>query len=251
MNEDSKIPTLVAITPISMLAQALSTGAPMELVRELLVLKREYDADEARKAFNTAMANAWGEMTTVLKNKLVDFTSAKGRTRYLYEGLDDVLDAVRPALAKHGLSIHWHLDEADGQMIVTCHVEHQDGHARTNTLSAPRDESGQKNLIQSKGSTITFLQRYTLKAALGLAASLDDDGRASGATPGAPASSERISAEQVAALMALASDIADKGVLDRMKQQLGITELAEIPASKFEAVMKKLRVTKLAEEKKP
>lgn len=59
---------------------------------------------------------------------------------------------------------------------VTCIISHRDGHFEENTLSAGRDESGNKNSIQAVGSTLTYLQRMTLKASLGLAASDDDDG---------------------------------------------------------------------------
>jgi uncharacterized protein YyaL (SSP411 family) len=59
---------------------------------------------------------------------------------------------------------------------VTCVVSHRDGHFEETTLAAGRDESGNKNSIQAVGSTLTYLQRMTLKAALGLAASDDDDG---------------------------------------------------------------------------
>ena len=49
---------------------------------------------------------------------------------------------------------------------MTCVVSHRLGHSEENTLTAGRDESGNKNNIQAVGSTITYLQRYTLKAAL-------------------------------------------------------------------------------------
>jgi hypothetical protein len=49
-------------------------------------------------------------------------------------------------------------------------------------MKAPKDTSGSKNAIQSIASTITYLQRYTLFAATGLAADdQDDDGKAAGA----------------------------------------------------------------------
>ena len=53
---------------------------------------------------------------------------------------------------------------------MTCVLSHRDGHFEETTLTAGRDDSGKKNAIQQVGSTITYLQRYTLKAALGLAA---------------------------------------------------------------------------------
>jgi hypothetical protein len=62
---------------------------------------------------------------------------------------------------------------------VTCIISHRDGYFEETTLSAGRDESGSKNSIQAVGSTLTYLQRMTLKAALGLAAAEDDDGRSS------------------------------------------------------------------------
>jgi hypothetical protein len=56
------------------------------------------------------------------------------------------------------------------------------GHSERTTLSATADTSGSKNSIQAIGSTVTYLQRYTLLAAVGLAAGGDDDGQA--ASPG-------------------------------------------------------------------
>ena len=45
-------------------------------------------------------------------------------------------------------------------------------------MSAPADSSGSKNPVQQIGSTMTYLQRYTLIGALGLTtADKDDDGR--------------------------------------------------------------------------
>src|SRR5690606_38683655 len=82
----------------------------------------------------------------------------------------------------HGLSYRFRTTSDLNQPVaVTCIVSHAAGHYEENTLSGPRDDSGNKIAIQQVGSTITFLQRYTLKAALGLAAAADDDdGRGAG-----------------------------------------------------------------------
>jgi hypothetical protein len=58
-------------------------------------------------------------------------------------------------------------------------LSHRDGHYEETTLTTGRDDGAGRNAIQQVGSTITYLQRYTLKAALGLAAAADDDGRTS------------------------------------------------------------------------
>jgi hypothetical protein len=65
---------------------------------------------------------------------------------------------------------------------VSCRLCHRNGHVETVTMSGPRDESGNKNSLQQSGSTVSYLMRYTLKAALGIAAGdkeEDDDGHGS------------------------------------------------------------------------
>ena len=79
-------------------------------------------------------------------------------------------------MAAHGLSYRFRTIQ-DGAIKVTCILSHKSGHSEENTLSGPADASGSKNAIQAIGSTLTYLQRYTLTQALGLAASDDDDGR--------------------------------------------------------------------------
>ena len=120
---------------------------------------------------------------------------------------------------------------------VTCIVSHQDGHTEETTLSAPADTSGAKNAHQAIGSAVTYLQRYTLKLALGLAAAKDDDAQAAGPSPGL------ISSDQHEELLRLADEVeADKA---RFCTWLGVPSFAEIPAHKFQmakaALLKKAK----------
>ena len=169
------------ITPMEMLDRAVSQGANVETLSKLMDLQERWEANQARKAFDNAMAAAKAEIPTINKNRLVDFTGKTGiRTHYRHEDLGEIARTVDPILAKHGLSYRFRTSSPVGEPItVTCVISHRDGHSEENTLVGPRDESGNKNAIQSIGSTISFLQRYTLKAGLGLAASYDDDGNSS------------------------------------------------------------------------
>jgi hypothetical protein len=58
---------------------------------------------------------------------------------------------------------------------VTCHVSHEKGHRESTSLTGPEDVSGGKNPIQTIGSTVTYLQRYTMVSALGLSTADQDD----------------------------------------------------------------------------
>jgi len=85
---------------------------------------------------------------------------------------------VGPALSKHGFAWSYDIDQQVDWISVTCTLKHRRGHRESVTLGGPPDDSGQKNRLQSIGSTITYLQRYTLKAITGVAEKgQDDDGR--------------------------------------------------------------------------
>jgi hypothetical protein len=129
------------------------------------------------------MASAKAEIPVIRKNREVDFPSKSGgaRTNYRYEDLAEIARTVDPILARHGLSYRFRTSSPPNEPVtVICVIAHRSGHFEENTLSAGRDDSGNKNSIQAVGSTLTYLQRMTLKAALGLAAAEDDDARGAG-----------------------------------------------------------------------
>jgi hypothetical protein len=173
--------------------KAFSNGN-VDLIAKAMDFCERWDRNQARKSFDKAMSAAKADLQgkPILKNRQVDYASTRaergnGRVQYKYEDLAGVLAVVEPALSRHGLSIGYRT-EVEGTIVkVTCVIKHEDGHREENTLPGAFDASGNKNDLQKMGSTVTYLQRYTLKAALGLAASEDDDGR------GAPDTGEVIS----------------------------------------------------------
>jgi len=159
------------ITPMDMLHSAITNGAAIEVLEKLMALQERYEASQARKAFDTAMADAKAHMGTVHK-------TTKGNYG-LYADFASVARLVDPVLSDNGLSYRFKVDQGASGMRVTCVVRHRDGHSEETSLISPVDTSGSKNAVQQIGSTQTYLQRYTLMAALGLAASKDDDGHSS------------------------------------------------------------------------
>ena len=168
-------------TPMALLGQAIEQGAGIEVLAKLMDLEEKREKSLARKAFDAAIADAKNEMPVIVKNRSVDFTSAKGRTNYKHEDLAEIARTIDPVLGKFGLSYRFRTNVQNGTVVVTCIVSHRDGHSEENSLPADIDTSGNKNHLQAVGSAVTYLSRYTLKAALGLAASNDDDGQAAGA----------------------------------------------------------------------
>ncbi len=184
--------SITAPTREDLLSRAILSGN-VELAKEFMAMQERFEANAARKAFNAAVADAKKEIKVIPKSRTVDFTSAKGRTNYQYEDLADIAKAIDPVLAGVGLSYRYRTAQDGSTVLVTCILAHRDGHQEETTLSASRDDSGGKNLVQQVGSTVTYLQRYTLKSMLGLAAAVDDDAQSVGGN-------ERVTVEQVAIL---------------------------------------------------
>lgn len=166
-------------TPADLLRIAVAGGADLEKMEKLMELQERWEANEARKAFVAAMAAFKGEPMVIGKNKHVSFTTAKGKTEYDHAELCDITDVVVPNLSKHGLSHDWNVRQDQGRGVtVVCTITHVLGHSKSVEMTAPPDESGGKNTIQAIASTKTYLERYTLLAACGLATGgTDDDGR--------------------------------------------------------------------------
>lgn len=166
------------ITPQDMIQQAIQSGSGVEVMERLLALQERHDAFQARKAFDDAMADLRSDMPTIIKDQSADF--GKGKTAYKFEDLSAVTEALSPIMAKVGLSFRWRTQSQQNGVAVTCVISHREGHSEETTLFAGLDTSGSKNAIQALGSAVTYLQRYTLKAAVGVAAAKDDDAQEAG-----------------------------------------------------------------------
>lgn len=165
---------------LSMVQGVISAGGDMSSLDKLLDLQIKWEANEARKGYVAAMAAFKTEPMEILKKKLVEYNEVS----YKHAELSDVTDAVVPAMAKHGLSHRWDVNQQGGQISVTCTITHQLGHSESVTMTAAPDSSGKKNAIQQVASANSYLQRYTLLAATGMATKgMDDDGRGSDQEP--------------------------------------------------------------------
>jgi len=162
---------------MGMMLAALNQGAQLEQIEKMMDLQDRWQKGEAKKAYDTAFAAFKAEAVKIVKGRKVTDGPLKNKS---YAELHDVVNAVTPALSKHGLSSSWKLtrDEKDW-MEVTCYLRHVGGHEESVSMGGPPDAGGAKNAIQARASTKTYLERYTLKAITGLSEQDDDtDGNA-------------------------------------------------------------------------
>ena len=182
MNEDKKL-IAVENSPANMIRLAVEGKADLAQLKSLLDLQKEYEANEARKAYHKAMAEFKAKPPKIGKDRKVRYEKkdGSGKVGYSHASLGNVNEKISIELSKYGLSASW-ITKQNGSIAVTCKITHELGHSEETTLSAQADTTGSKNAIQAIGSTITYLERYTLLALTGLATyDMDDDGKASGA----------------------------------------------------------------------
>lgn len=222
---------------ISMIERAArDTSVDIEKFERLMLMKERVERQHAIMAFNDAVAKAKGEFGPIAKNREVDYTSPKGRTNYKHEDFAGIAAVVDKVLKQNGLAYRFRSAQNGNKLSVTCILSHVRGHSEETTLEAAEDHSGNKNAIQAIGSATTYLQRYTLKLALGLASSHDDDARAAGGN-----NTETITEDQAEQI---------KEAIDRTGAELGrfcayykLEKLTDLPVSKFASALQAIEVS--------
>mgnify|MGYP001581353381 FL=1 len=160
----------------------------------LAIISHSAEIGELFGALAAAQAE-FGEIEKTLEAK-VESRRTDTKFTYQYETLNDVLGAVRPALAKNGLAVMQFPFTRKNSVVVKTLIGHKSGQWITNDLTASIAGTDP----QSVGSGISYMRRYGLKALLGVApgSGEDDDGAAAFGRGEPPKPAQRKS-EQAAA----------------------------------------------------
>lgn len=222
----------------SLVMAAINRGLSPELIEKMMELAERNEANIARKAYHTAMAKFKANPPKVWRDLQVKYEGKK--TTWSHADLGVASDAIDKGLAEWGLNKTWRTEQPDGKIKVSCIITHEFGHSEETYLVAEADKTGSKNDIQAIGSTVFYLERYTLFAITGLApARMDDDGKASG--------------EPVSFI----SEAQKKIILDLIREKeadpekflayMKIETLDEMPATSFSVAMSALKAKKTPE----
>jgi len=112
--------------------------------------------------------------------KTVEKDSVNPHFKNKYASLDNIIEDVKPLLAKHGLSF-LQMAGGDGERLtMSTLLMHTSGEW---IESEPLIMRPAKNDPQGMGSASTYARRYSLSAFLGIATGEDDDGNASTPPP--------------------------------------------------------------------
>jgi len=213
--------TIPANSAVSIIQSAISSGIDPASLRELLNVRREWEADESRKSYYVAISEFQRRAPIIAKSD-----DAHGKK---YAALDTIWGTVKPLLTELGLSVTWQLCELRDAV---CHLEgeiaHISGHGIRITYDVPLPEMirGQ-NAAQQLGSAYTYGKRYAICGALGLVTGdFDDDGNSAGTA--------YVTKEQADELVALLDTLKDRdGALAAMLEFGECDSVSDLPAAKF------------------
>jgi hypothetical protein len=136
---------------------------------------REAPADNFVSALVPALAACQAEWPVLQKTKEAKVRTASGPGySYRYADLADVLDMVRPILAKHGLALVQRMYYSPGgKCVLRTELLHKSGESVNSDVVIDQPPSSP----QQFGGALTYLRRYALVSLLGIQADDDRDGQ--------------------------------------------------------------------------
>lgn len=213
---------------IAMIERAATNPAvDIDKMERLFKMHGDVIARNAKTAYAAALSAMQPELPVIERRGTIGLS--KSGNNPMYARWEDINDAIRPVLAKHGFAITFRVGQAESRINVTGVLSHREGHTEETTMSLPIDAGAGRNAVQAVGSSTSYGKRYTAAALLNLTSRGEDDD-AKAAVGGF------ITEEQVGELVALIEDIGGAkhaalktGFLKYMRAET----LADIPAKRF------------------
>lgn len=206
---------------------AANPDADIDKLERLLDMQERVMNRNAMQAFSADMAAMQAELPTVAE-------TAKGHNNAKYAPLEKINEVIRPVLQKYGFAVTFRTEQQDGAVSITAVLSHKQGHHQESTLVLPNDTSGNKNLVQAIGSTVSYGKRYALCALLNISTGDDTDGKRPQQTAPSTLTAKQVKQLRDAAKVAGVDDayICEKG---------GVAEIEDIPAERFTAALNHLK----------
>lgn len=222
--------------PIDLIRHVLDSGhdahVAAAVVRDLMAMQREHQREQARQAYSQALAAFQAEVPAIAKDRKV---RSRSGLAYEYAALEDIMQAIRPAMGKYGLSVRYEAETVDAGVAVTCYVTHgSHTESATVTVPIPQAAAGGVNDAQKYGMALSYGRRYALCCALGLVVGGEDQDAA-----GLGQAEEAITDEMVAAMQELIESTETD--MQRMLSHYGVGSIAEMSMADYRSAMGILR----------
>lgn len=218
-------------TTTNMIQYAMQHGN-IDMVKQLLDMQNSEIARKAKIEFQKDFAEMQNEMPRVITKHKNTQTSSN------YAKIEDINEQVMPVLKEYGFGVSFKIVNQDKESVtVRASLLHKSGHEESTEFYMPYDDKGiagkvNKTQVHAIGSTVSYAKRYAMCMLLNISTGQDNDGQKVGAL---------INDDQLDVL----SQLIDCEEIDKPKfmKFYKIRSLGELPASKYEIVLKTVKET--------
>jgi hypothetical protein len=204
---------------MSMIERAARDPAiDIEKLERLFKLQQDAADRRAKTEYLAAFSELQADLPTATRR-------GTGHNNKKYARFEDVVEALREPLAKHGFSLSHRIDTANNIIRVTGVLGHKAGHSEQTEITLPPDTSGNKPMTHAIASSISYGKRYVSLTLTGIATDDDDDAKAAVAGP-------TITEDQQIELR----DIIEAKSLNEAQfcEYMKVEKLSALPVSKFD-----------------
>jgi hypothetical protein len=225
-----------APTPLALMQQVIAAGITAESVgvmERLVALDRDMKKDAAAAEYARAFSALQNEMKSFKPTKAVP-GKEPGSIKYHFLPYEEIMREVRPLCEKHGLSISFSTDFAEGRIVQTCTIQHVSGHSK-DYKAFVRAGAGPYGATESQadGAAMTYAKRYALCNALNILVERDSDGL-DARNEGSP-----ITHEQAQTLKELCQEVGAN--VPAFLKYAGATKFEDIGSARYDGLFRSLQ----------
>lgn len=216
-------------TPMDLIQAAIEKGYAPDQLSALMDLQERHERNEAAREYAIAVTTFQAKCPPVVKRR-----EAKGQGNfagYNYAAYEDIMAIAGPLLAEVGLSVSFSTEPHEKGLMGTIYLR-KGIHQETRTMYLPIADM-RVNDTQKYGATVTYMERYLLRAALNIVV-VGEDNDAQGLH-------ETITEEQAIQLKENMEGRRLNG--PRLFKAYSIEKLRDLPASRFDEFMAEIKAT--------
>lgn len=154
---------------------AKDPAVDVDKLERLIAMQERIMRHNAKAAFDAAFSQMQADMPEISERGQI---LVKGQLRSTYAKLEDIHEAIKPVLKRHGFAVRHRTEwpeDRKGIIRIVGILSHEQGHSEESVFEAPMDRSDFRTDIQSMGSTVSYGRRYTTLDLLNIATRNEDN----------------------------------------------------------------------------
>lgn len=230
-------------SPAEISMELLKSGLKAEDLQGILAVQKDFEANEAMKAYNLDMVEVHRKIESVAKTKRNDQTKSR------YAELDEIIKSAKPIYTEGGFSVSF--SEGIGapaeNVRVACEVVHRLGHKQSYFYDVPLDGVGIKGnanmtKIHAKASSVSYGRRYLMCMIFNIPTSDDNDGNNSNI--------ETLDEKQLVTVNDYLRSLSDKKKIDVKKflSVFKVEKVEQLPKARYEEIINLFKTREAAKD---